>query len=295
MISRGIALIQTLLIVAILTVIALFMSYSARQQVKLAQLSVDRALAMVKAHDAEAMLTYSMLVNEKTSVKAFGDGSESQEVSRQWNFYGTPFYVSDYVEVTLQDQSSLINLHYPNKDALIKLLLAVSTDFVARSFVDKLLDWQDVDTITQFGSEESERYGHVMRNAPIYNLRDLTDGLGASPEVAFAISKYTSRYRVGDFNPLNAPFAVLSAFADSTAASRIQTYRENGQSISKNEFIEVTGMIDSEETFFYPGKEIEMTINSRVGEVEYRVSKVLYIEPYPAPLRQPVVLLQTNL
>jgi len=59
--QQGIALIQVLLISAVLSVLALYLTSTAKDQVKVAQWSIDKAQALVNINSGEAQLLFSLL------------------------------------------------------------------------------------------------------------------------------------------------------------------------------------------------------------------------------------------
>ena len=62
--QRGIALVQVLLIVAVVSILALYFTQSARQQVKNATMMVDKAQALVELNNAEASILFSLLTEK---------------------------------------------------------------------------------------------------------------------------------------------------------------------------------------------------------------------------------------
>ena len=107
--QRGVALIQVLLITAILTVFALYLTQSARQQAKIAFLAKDRALAEVINHSAHSQIIFELLTTEHTMLSGYG---KTGDIANKWNFYGKPFALNEYASAAIQDQAGLLNLQY---------------------------------------------------------------------------------------------------------------------------------------------------------------------------------------
>ena len=81
----GIALIQILIIVAILTTVALYISKSAKQQVQMAQWAVDRTYAAVSAHSAQADVMFEMLTST-WGANTIASMATSEEVGTEFDF-----------------------------------------------------------------------------------------------------------------------------------------------------------------------------------------------------------------
>ena len=84
--QRGIALVQVLLIVAVLSILALYFTQSARQQVHNATLMVDKAQAYIELKNAQANILYALLTEQKDPEQT--QNSQNQTLINKWNFHG---------------------------------------------------------------------------------------------------------------------------------------------------------------------------------------------------------------
>lgn len=199
--TQGIALIQVLLLSAILGVMLVSMHITARGHVNLATLAVARAEAMVALNSMEAETLISLL----TSVKKKQPQSELY-LPRVWHFDNQPIAVDDGV-VQIEDTSSLLSLIAPS--ALMPLLTGITNNQQqAEQLIASLEDWQDADNETRFGGAEQHDYpaGVVVRNSVIQDVSELLSVKGFTPELVEKIrpfvtmfpKKYQNTYAMSD-------------------------------------------------------------------------------------------------
>jgi general secretion pathway protein K len=88
--QQGIALFQVLLITAVISIMAIQFTQTARNQLSIASTIVDRVEAQAQLRSTEAELLYS-LITEKRQL----DKTSANVYARKWNFYGKPFTLID--------------------------------------------------------------------------------------------------------------------------------------------------------------------------------------------------------
>lgn len=273
--QSGIALIQVLLIVAILSVLALYLTKTAQDQVKVAQWFDDKNTALVQLHSAESELLFTLLTELKTS--------KTGEIPKQWNFFNTLFNINDAVVVKMQDQAGLLNVHFPDQTLLNKLAGSLGVE-QGRNFSDVLLDWQDTDEIARVNGRENQ----FTRNGKVPHIHDFIHISNIPPEIYKVLQNNMSIYRSGYYNPMNSPLALLTILTNRGIAEKVIALRSNGE-LNKRSFSELTGLKESENMFFYPSNNIAIQMKSTVGESTVSKEIVIALSSY-ATLETPPLL-----
>lgn len=266
----GIALVQVLLIVAVLSILALYFTQSARQQVHGATQMVDKAQAYVELHNAQANVLYALLTEQKDPEFS---SSTNNSLVNSWNFHGAKFSYNDQVTVALQDLRGLLNLHYPNTQRLIQLLTYSGlNDYDAQLASQQIIDWQSLDTRSDYMPSNV-----TARHAAIHDISELRH-LGLKQQQLQALQANTTQYKKGAFNPMSAPDSLLNALLSSDVAQHIIILR-NTKQLTVREFAQVTGFEESEDIILYPSNLYKVTLQAQVGEAI--VKKVIYYHLQP--------------
>ena len=272
----GIALVQVLLIVAVLSILALYFTQSARQQVHGATQMVDKAQAYVELHSAEANVLYALLTEQKDPEFS---SSTSNPLVNSWNFHGAPFSYNEQVTLALQDLRGLLNLHYPNTQRLIQLLTYSGlNDYDAQLTARQIIDWQSLDTRSDYIPSTV-----TARHAAIHDISELKH-LGLKQPQLQALQANTTQYKKGGFNLMTAPNSLLNALLTSDVAKHVIMLR-NTKQLTVREFAQVTGFEESENIILYPSNLYKVTLQAQVGEAI--VKKVIYY--HLQPTGKPVV------
>ncbi len=150
--QQGIALFQVLLITAVISIMAIQFTQTARNQLSIASTIVDRVEAQAQLRTTEAELLYSLITEKRQQ-----DTLSPNVYSRKWNFYGKPFTLvddpfesgnelskrpeqvsfskdgtrikavtllgRDNVKITMQDQTGLLSLFRGNAGSKFEALL----------------------------------------------------------------------------------------------------------------------------------------------------------------------------
>ena len=120
--QRGIALVQVLLVTAIIMLLVVQLSLTAADQVKRAQALKDRSEAALYLHSREVAMLYTLLTESMLPRQ-----ETSNPYAASWNFHGEPFVV-DGLEFTLQDQSGLMRFPISGVSDFEDLLAALGRD-----------------------------------------------------------------------------------------------------------------------------------------------------------------------
>lgn len=300
-IQQGIALIQVLVLTAIMAILAMFLTKTAQEQVKIAQWSNDKAQALVELHSSESQLFFALLTEEKSAfikseAREYNEQGQLTNLADQWNFFDQPISLNKYVEISMQDQASLINIHFPDRERLTSLLVRQGIKAIeANVIVDNLLDWQDLDIIPrQNGVEEySFGYSRSARNGAVPNMHDLLWILGIDENLHHILLKNSTINRQGSYSPVNSPTELLYAITNDNAAQQIIKLRSSGQ-LSKRNFTEITGIVEDDDVFFYTSNFLAITLNSKVGDSVVHKEISIKLEPYAKANTQPINILSNS-
>lgn len=275
--QRGIALIQILLITAILTVFALYLTQSARQQAKVAFLAKDRALAEVINHSTHSQIMFELLTTENSMLTRT---DTTDAIASRWNFYGKPFLVKEYANVSIQDQAGLLNLQYLYAKKFSQLLIKNGIELSrVDQIVDRLLDWQDADIMPRAnGAENSKSIGR-NRNGKIADITEIEHIIELSPFEKELIYNNCTIFYVGDHNPMASPIELLSALSSQSAAEQVKQMRESNE-LTISRFQEITGIGYSDDIRFYPSNTLAIKYKATVNNVSLERELVISLSPY---------------
>ncbi|MDX2370000.1 MAG: type II secretion system protein GspK [Colwellia sp.] len=265
------------------------MTQTAKNQVTQAQWGNDKIQAQVNVHSAESLLLFQLLTTKKNYTQSQSSESE-YSLTDVWNFYATPFIINKNVTAQIQDQSSLIQLQYPDAELLQKLLINFGeTANNAEVLVDSLLDWQDIDNIQRQNGAEFTAYGGVgnIRNGAIPSIYDIKYLKSLSPTTFQRLLPNVTIHKFGTFSALNAPVDILNAITNKAAVEQVMALRAEN-SLTRHNFKEATGIREDEDTYFYTSNYLKIKLISNVGLS--KASKTMFIElnPYAEGVNRPV-------
>ncbi|GAB0111510.1 general secretion pathway protein GspK [Pseudoalteromonas distincta] len=285
---QGIALIQVLLITAILTVFALYFTKTARNQVEMAQWSTDRAKAEAVIHSAFAELTFTLFTNEKEIIEQSESGTS---ITQKWNFFNKPFQINQYVTAKIQDQSGLLSLHFLDKELFVKFLTANNVELSrAEQIADHLLDWQDTDNIPRpLGAEQ--QVGNAFRNGYIPDKTDIEHAIALTQKEKELIYNNTTIYFNGSLNPLTASKELIATFSDEFSAELFTTKRQQGENFNQTSFKQLTGAQIIENMNFLPVNTLAISLTANVGQAVVTKQFVILLSRYAVGKTAPIYFL----
>lgn len=286
--NNGIALIQVLLITAILTVFALFFTKTAKNQVEMAGWSNDRALAEVTLHSAMNEVLFTLLTNEKEHIKSSESGSD---ITEKWNFYGKPFLLNESVTVEIQDQSGLLGIHGLDKELFVKFLSSNGIKTSRAELVaDRLLDWQDVDSIQRPLGLESES-GSEHRNANVPDLTDIENAVDLTDKEKKLIYENTTIYFNGALNPLTASEELINTFTDELSAKLFVNQREQFEQITKRDFERLSPLVFTDNMQFVPSNNLSLKFIAKINDVVITKYVVISLSRYAVGTALPIFIM----
>lgn len=270
--QKGVALIQAIVLAAVLSIIALFLNSSAKNSVESAQLLSDRARAHIELYNAEAELTYDIMTHPLENGRYRND--------KTWYFFGKPFSYKEGVDIAIQDEAGLVSLS-PLASSLTERLirrLGYEQD-VARTTVDSIQDWQDDDDdIRQFGGESGD-YNFGPRNRPLAELAEINWIPQIPKALRTELEDYLSIFNSGYFNPVNAPEPVLEAYLQTDRlSSAVQNFRL-GES-SSDSFQDVANVEEEEGVYFYTSSLLRIKLQAEYGGARVARQVTVAVDPY---------------
>jgi len=293
--QAGIALIQILIIVAILTTVALYISKSAKQQIQMAQWAMDRSQATVTAHGAKSDVLFELLTNQWSSNKVASELVDAplnnDEQARPWNLYNQPFRISENIVVQLQDQAGLINLHYPQPEMIKKRFRYAELNSQQSSVAEAvLLDWQDDDSIRRINGNESNK---KIRNGLMPDLRELLLQNTISVEQLKQVSSDFTIYGHGHLNLMTSSRAFLAALSNENIANEIIRQREL-RVMNVALVTQMMGLSTNLELYFSPGTTLAIVIRASAGETSVKQQLMVKFSPYSPRVKPPYNIMQTT-
>jgi len=284
--QSGIALIQVLLITAILSVLALYLSSTAKDQIKIAQWADDKAIALVSVHSAEANLYFSLLTNAKKQTQNKNEGNHN--LANQWNFFASPFVMNQHVTAKIQDQSALIHAHFPDPQTLKSLIASQGLPMVEVNHIyDNLLDWQDLDNIPRINGDESLSALDNIRNGAIPDLHDFSFVPKMTDNLLTLLLNNTTLYNQGFFNPMDSPKELLTAITNAEVAKQVIQLRESGQ-LNMTQFSQLTGFVENDKMLFYPSNILSIEFEGKAGVSIVNKKIIVELTPYANQYQTPI-------
>ena len=282
---KGIALIQVLILTAILSVIALYISSTSKQHVQIANWIGDKSSAYIKLYSTENELLFSLLTKEWRKQSNGAEGIENK-----WNFHGAPFELENGVTARVQDLAGLLNIHYPNIDILAKRLEKEGVgQEKSKEIINVLLDWQDTNGKARPYSRESKNY----RNAPMSDVSEWRFHSTLPSNVYEKIKDDFTVHGVGYLNLKNSPFSILSSVVHPSVAEQVQLLRDKG--MTAQEFSRASGIRQSENVFFTTSSNQKIEIISRHEDAIVSKTIILELLPHSSGKFKPFNLLQTEI
>ena len=198
--QAGIALVQVLLLSAILMIMMLSIHQDTRRHLQTALEAKERAQASLSLQTMESELLFTLLTQRRRVAP-----TSDNPIVRQWNFYNQPFELP-HGTVAIEDVASLLSPTSPTSlQAVFSGILG--DDVKAKQLVAALVDWQDADNSPTFqGAEQSAYPGLVIRNGPLQTeselrfLHGMTETLYCQivPHVTVSPRKYVNYFLMPD-------------------------------------------------------------------------------------------------
>jgi len=277
--QRGVALVQVLLVTAIIILLVMQLSLTAAEQVRRAQALQDRSEAALYLHSREVALFYTLLT--ESLLPSPGSGNP---YAASWNFHGEPF-VADGLEITLQDQSGLMPfpvLHVTDFEQLLTVLGLGPTR--AREMAERLAHWIGISL------PGGGRPGDAMMRAgtadPVQYFSELRLLAGMDEPLYGKLAELMTLYPTPGFNPLTAPAPLLRMWMPESTLRAVLAARRKG-ALDQNRLWQLARIGADDVVLPFTGPGIGIRITGEYRGVTLRRHLIVGVEPYEVqPLAQ---------
>lgn len=266
--QQGVALIVVLMLVAVLGLLMLQLSLTAKANTARAQNLLDRTRAELGAQSALAELTFSLLTNNWVIQNQADTVSAADELVEaypaRWNFRGESFSVGNTV-IQIQDLSGLLPVPLPGQ-SMATLASALRQTGVEPDRADRAAR-----VIEAMQREEG--------GLPLQDFSELTNLAGIQ---AFEIERLRSVMTLApvvNFNPDTAPNDALAVRFSGSLLDGLLALRAS-DTLNNLSYAAVIGSGGDEFVDFYPGPALSVSVSVRAGDAMARVTSSLLIRPY---------------
>lgn len=270
--NQGIALIQVLLICAVISVLALYFSLLARQQVQVATIANDKSLAYMHLKTAESQILLSLFTRQQRE-------QDAEQGLAGINTHGSPFAIGDHVQAQVQDLSGLISIAAPHRQRLINTLIELGASRrEAELFVGRLIDWQDDDNLPRANGQEQYGDARGPRNRRISTLDEL-DLIAAEPYPWLKpLKSLLTTQWTPYFNPRLAPAPILRAHLGQDADIVLESRETNV--LTSREYQYLTGEVGQDGLIFVGSDLFRITLQAKVGQAFLTKQLTVELDPY---------------
>ena len=279
----GVALVQVLLVTAIIMLLVMQLSLTAADQVKRAQALQDRSEAALYLHSREVAMLYTLLTESLVPTQP-----GSNPYTARWNLHGEPFIV-DGLEFTLQDQSGLMRFPVSGVSDFENLLAVLGRGpSEARDIAGRLADWMGI--AVPGGSRADDA---MMRGAvgdPVQYFGELRFLAGMDEPLYRQLAELMTFYPTPGFNPLTAPEPLLRMLIPASTARAVVAARRNGE-LDPERLWQLTGVGADETTVIFPGPGIGIRIEGVYRDVTLQHQVIVGVQPHAS---QPLVSWSRN-
>lgn len=241
--QSGVALLQVLLLSAIISLLAIRFTHTARDQISIANQFESRVKAELTAYSAINDIIF-VAISESFERRAIGQSSNSEPLINRanLNFYGEPVIVSDGLAVTLQDLNGLLPQIFPGHFLWRRLLQRQSVpDHDIAKYIGVWKDIQDPDIKSWMaGVEEPIEMdnGAPYLNGYAQNKKVIEWVFADRPELIRELQQFSNVDSPFETNLLNSPKFFLQALFDPPMASEISELRGR-RSIAKSDMLKL--------------------------------------------------------
>jgi len=285
--QQGVALIQVLLITAIIALIAIQFTKTARQQVAIASSFNDRIKAELLLRTYQSRVLFTLFKHDP-------DELTRQTVNGvQWNFRGQPVQLADNVTFTMQSTAGLMSLVTSPDKYWFRLLTHFSVPTNQQiEIMDSLKDWIDIDNDRRTqGAEASYYLGQglaVPRNGPLQHISELKFIKGITPTLYQQLKPLVTIYPTGAFSPALAPKTLNEALFTADVATQISDAQTQGP-FTEQVWAGIVGNGDDANIDLHPRNTFLITLTVHQGDVE--LTKHLDVKVQSQKAAEPIIIL----
>ncbi|CAH1568852.1 hypothetical protein [Vibrio rotiferianus] len=270
--QSGVALLQVLLMSAVISVLALQMSYSAKDKVSIAQAIQDKVMAEVEVRTMESELLFALATQRWVK-----EPQQDNLLAQRWNFYGRPFEYGDSGQISIQDNSGLISVFNGGDKNTIDRAFGklLGDNHKARMARSALVEQQGF----RQGSTQAGLVGQFFQSRD--EMLAALEKLGIPSDKA----EMFTRIPYSAYLPLSAPDDSLRLWLPSRQAEAVIEARNKGE-LTPDQFTQLTGLRKNDYMLFYPSGRFMIQIQVQKGEA--RALKKMFINVSPTTMSQPI-------
>jgi len=274
--QRGMALFQVLLLTAVIAVLAIQFTQTAKNQVSIASTLGNRVQAGVDMRTAESQLLFALLTEQR-----YQHNAESLPIVNQWNFYGKPFSVNEKVEYVIQDQNGLIGLFRAKDTSLLASGFGAIGVQQPQTLAAGIIDWQDADSNINLGGAEQGQYASPGKpsNFPFQTYQEIAHVNGLFGKNWYDIRPFVSIRPQTYINPKLAPKELLALHLPAEQVAKVVELRENNQ-LTDSFFSSLTGLTTDEGVFFSASGLLRVSIKVKSDDVVFTNKLEFKVQPY---------------
>jgi general secretion pathway protein K len=274
--SQGIALIQVLMLSALLSVMMLSIMLDAKSQINMAALLQNRTEAALKLQSQEAIVSFALLTNERLQ-----NLDSPQLVVKQWNFFDKPIQ-TPYGELRIQDVASLVSIYDYN-----------FLDYLLRSQgVDKKQAFEIVEQVKINLTPYSEIPDYLSpyldpsisvakRQSGLQLIEELKFIPGVSSELYQQIVNKVTTYPSPLINVKDMPEDLMAYYVQEPNLTAAIQMRNAGE-LEPQTFARITGLDISEGFTAHPSNALRVSFTASVKDVRLARDFVLVVNPLAA-------------
>lgn len=256
--QRGVALVQVLLITAMLLILTIELSKDSRSQIKTAIALKQKAQLVLQAHSLKEQLKYDLMVSVKDNTSGVKEAD--------YRFDSTPVKQGN-LTFTVQDEDGLVSSMYGGQ------------------YLDKLLGESSAKLITEYqGGGNLTVLTPEMRGGIVPSLKELR--MVDSGNKAIKSAEMTQLPTL-QFNLYNSPNGLLERLFGAEQAQQIIALKQAGNA-NHQSWQEITGRDSEYDVSFLPGNFLVLTITAKHDDLEIvrktRLMMNFDIQPFMAEI-----------
>lgn len=287
--QAGVALVQVLLMVAIMALIAIQFSRTATNQVNIAQDFKQRLEAELLLRTTRSRVLYQFFKLDSEQL------SDKKVEGVDWNLRDDPIFFSDHAEVKIQAISGLLSLNTAPPEMLTRLFRANgASEAKAQEIVASIGDWVDTDDSTRNYGAESRYYRSVgmgaARNGPMQDISELQFVKGMDEALFEKTKTLVSIHSSGSFNPALAPVNTVKALFSEDVAQQIINAQKQ-QQFTESVWRNIIGSRDLDYIDVHPRALFSVQVTVNKNDVRLRKSFELLVQT--AQARDPMIILSS--
>lgn len=282
--QRGFVLAATLWILAIITIGAAYFAERVERSLALAGQSRLVSQASIDFSSTRAEILFRL---NTSGFSVYGLGTTPETAIALDN---RPYRGVGQGSVRLQDNRGLLNINFPEREMMLRLLGYLGVAAEKRdALIDTLLDYMDADNLRRLNGAEADEYARLNLPPPpndwLTTPHQLQNIIGWRNESAFwqdqRLLRLVTTSRVLGFNPNTAPSDILALLPGSNPeiARRILELRRLAPFSAAGQIVALTGnpALDSDYLIFFPSNSIRLTQES--AQLPWAVQYGIFLTP----------------